>query len=539
MDKLDEVVVVDGVQYTQRELDVLREFAGRDTIGPTSKNPLNAFLGINDNGNENINAYLAKGIIPRTIDSREELQDFLSKTETLYSIACKYGASHDFPRTSLYREEQFYHDIVGNYDYRTDLPRKREWVSEAFKSFSKSRSETDAFSKGEFGSHKIVITEVDKSAKGKIPFIDVNGLLGREHVFADEKEFLLPPYQMFSVSPDSSIVARNPRNFRSPENDFELKITPQTRSPYTVSKQKSDGNDIHTYSSKSHDVSDAELELIVELNKKANNRDSSLTPEESITLGKLIDKLKTYTMTRCRSIYKMQMEHPLVVGKYVTKEAASRYGGIFSATDTLRERQERIVTKEDIEEKNEEFDFYYSFIYRRANYENLKNYTIVDESTGFLPQMLTDALDSGHRAGNAEMVRELAEKGLVLDDVLAYKGKITPKGLDNLGYLHAATYGERGKAEPILLEDRKKTEDLLDLDIFLIGSIYDLEKEGFTVLQDDDPKTKASSIARDSLARIGKTKRSSEIADDYGKFVEHIDRDGLVQLQFKDDSELV
>ncbi len=540
MDKLDEIVVVNGVEYTQRELDVLREFSGRETIGPSSNNTLKAFLNIKDAGHKDINTYLATGVIPSSISAVNDLQTFLSKVETLYNIACKYGASHDFPRNPLHREEEFYQDIVGHYDYRHDSPVQREYVSEAFKSFSKSRSESTAFSKGEFGSHQLVIHDSDNLEARKIPFIDVNDLLGTDHVFSDETEVLLPPYQKFLVDSSASIISRNPKKWDDPINDFGIKVTGDMRNPYTVSRQKSDNKELSTYSSKNFDVSDAELELIVELNKKKNTNNSELTPEENATFQKLTDKLKAYTMTRCRSLYKMQIEHPLVVGKYITKETARYHKELLDASSSVRDRKEKIYTKED-DAKHDDLLGLYGLLMNSspADHKTLKNYELLDSTQNLSPEILKDVLDSGHSSGNREMVRALAKQGLILDEVLAFNGKITPKGSENLSFISVTcnVEKEKGKSKPILLSELESTRKLLGIDLFqdIHTVTAELAQKGLTLLTDDDEKSLSSARAIDSLSQIGKTKRSSEIADDYSKFVEYIDRDGLVQVQTERD----
>lgn len=340
--------------------------------------------------------------------------------------------------------------------------------------------ESGAFSKGEFGSHKVVVNDCDDYEAKKIPFIDVNKLLGRDDILSGESEILLPPYQMFIVSPESSIITRNPRDFRDPSNDFEIKITQKMRNPYTLSKQKSDGKDIHTYSSKDFDVSDAELELIVELNNKAINTSSPLTPEEDAVLSKLTEKLRIYTMTRCKSIYKIQMEHPLIVGKYITPETASHYGNLLNSTSSLRKQYERIYTKEDLARYDDNYmGLYSSLMSGLADYRTLKNYTIINKAEGFSPQIINDVLNSGHRTGNREMVRALAQKGLILDEVLAFDGKITPKGLENLSYLDCLSNSQDGRSKPVLLSELEKRNEYLGIDIFhsIHTSIYDLEKK--------------------------------------------------------------
>lgn len=47
------------------------------------------------------------------------------------------------------------------------------------------------------------------------------------------------------------------------------------------------------------------------------------------------------------------------------------------------------------------------------------------------------------------------------------------------------------------------------------------------MLRDDDEKTLSSDVAKESLSRIRRTRKTSEIAKDYGKFVEYFQKKRL------------
>lgn len=96
-------MVNNGVLYTTEELDVLREYTGRDTVTRNKKtNNLSAYLGIKNAGNNDINSFLGNNVLPDFVRSGAELKSFLNDIEVLYGIACKYGSSHDIDRTTLY-----------------------------------------------------------------------------------------------------------------------------------------------------------------------------------------------------------------------------------------------------------------------------------------------------------------------------------------------------------------------------------------------------------------------------------------------------
>ena len=73
-------MIKNGVEYSDYELDVLREYAGREKILKDFKNDsLADFLGIASNGNAEVNTYLATGRIPITVKTINQLKDFLEK----------------------------------------------------------------------------------------------------------------------------------------------------------------------------------------------------------------------------------------------------------------------------------------------------------------------------------------------------------------------------------------------------------------------------------------------------------------------------
>lgn len=512
-------MIIDGVEYSEIELDVLREYAGRKKSS-SNKNSLADYLGIAQNGNESINQYLATGKIPYTIQTVTQFKDFLYKIEILYGIACKYGASHDYKWDYLYREEKYYNDIVGDYDYRVDKPRKREWIANTFKSFSRNRGESDVFKIDEFGSHKLVIDGCTDQTSRKIPFIDVNKLLSDMDLFSDEKEILFPPYQQYIVSEDSSCIPKpgTTRNISVPENDYHLTITPNTRDPRNVVKQKSDGKEINEFHSKDCDVTDAEIKLYLEYYQK-----DKITSVEREVFEKLRYKLQNYTMTRCKKIHKIYMEKPLLIGNNVTDIGIDQYPGVMNDEPD----SEIIITLDEVKEKIRNdvsnmigwgipslFDEYYT---RLPKYEQQKKYNIIKKNDINL-ELVYSVLDSNHRKGNYDFVRKLAEKGLLIDEVLAYDGYITPKGLENMDYVFCSCFKDKGKSEPITFIEAKNKYLNDSLSSLYHITLSDLIEKGLKVLPEDDDKRKGYDA-------VSKGKRRGGLDDSFDKFDQYLSID--------------
>lgn len=451
----------------------------------------------------------------------------MSKIETLYGIACKYGKSHTFPEGALFREESKYNEIVGNYDYRVDRPREREWVPDSFKSFSKKRSETDQFRySDEFSSHKLVLTGTNKGKSNKIPFIDVNHLLGEEHIFSGESEIILPPFQEFKVDKSASIIPKKGTETRISDssNDYQLYVTENLRNPMNVKNQKSDGKELSIYNSDDNGITNAEMDLIVELTRKEASKTEQISKEESQTLAKLRNKLKTYTMTRFKSIQKLYMERVLVVGNKVVKGALQQYPGItgFIQGKSPKERAEQIITVEDF--RNDDLGIMMEML--RTPAPGMMRYNVLDKGyevisgNGVSQELVDSVLNSGNREGSKEITKLLSQRGLIMDEALTVGNQITPQGMKNVGFV-ASAYNPKDANQIITIEDRDKILEKFRQfggmgDFFPNGSAwYKLERMGMKVLRDDEKK---------NFDRASRSGRTSEIAKAYGEFTTSLEK---------------
>ena len=180
------------------------------------------------------------------------------------------------------------------------------------------------------------------------------------------------------------------------------------------------------------------MELIVELYYKENK-----SRKETITFNKLMKKLQNYIITRCMTIRKLYMEQVLLAGNFVTLDGF-KYAGYINHSHQYDhfDHCEDVITVKDVErEENElaKMGFYHS--YKGCNYEDIfdleKRGIIFErgESHGISQEIVDQVLNKNKNIGNMELTKMLAEKGLIMDEVLAIGLYITPKGYENLEYL--------------------------------------------------------------------------------------------------------
>lgn len=246
-------MIIDGVEYTEKELSFLRQYTCRTTdddyvYGQRGWNETYKKFGINANRYSVINAFLYSGgrTLPYDVNNGEDLRELLDVIESLYSLACKYGSTHRIPKT-LYREEGFTEDMVTAYAKNGSQP--TEWVTDSFKSCSTNRAETDVFKTK--NSHKLCIrTDELISGDRNIPFIDVERLLP-SHYFSDEKEIIIPPFismLIYSMSKDSS-------------NDYEISLSNILKDPRRVNSGEKSVESLSDFASTKDNLSDSDLDL--------------------------------------------------------------------------------------------------------------------------------------------------------------------------------------------------------------------------------------------------------------------------------------
>ena len=121
------------------------------------------------------------------MSSPEDLKDVLKNIENLFSVACKYGATHDLP-PRIFRGYDGASKVIT--DSKKDNYRVSRWEADQFLSCSRSEGETRAFSNLE-----VMCMDIDDTHiyNHEIPFIDVNQVIGSDQMF-DEAEILLPPF---------------------------------------------------------------------------------------------------------------------------------------------------------------------------------------------------------------------------------------------------------------------------------------------------------------------------------------------------------
>ena len=243
--------------------------------------------------------------------------------------------------------------------------------------------------------------------------------------------------------------------------------------------------DIEEYYSKKYDITDAELNLFLEYNKSLN-----LSVLEKKSLNKLKQKVHNYIFSRFRKIKKIYMEKPLIIGNNVTKYCVDKYPGLMNEEPeeekiiTLRDVRSRI--KNDIESTigwgipNLQEEYYN----RRPSYLQSLKYNVIKTKT-INTKIVFQVLNYGHQKGNYNVSKMLAEKGLMMDEVLAFNDFITPQGLENMELLIYNYEGEKGKTIPILLKKAINQPFLYRKFEKRETCLKELENKGLKVLPQD------------------------------------------------------
>ena len=242
---------------------------------------------------------------------------------------------------------------------------------------------------------------------------------------------------------------------------------------------------IDEYYSKKYDINDAELKLFLEYNKSIN---LSLLEEKSYNKLKL--KLHNFIFSRFKKIHKIYMEEPLIIGNNVTKYCIDKYPGLMNEEPDM----EKIITLNDVKSKIKDDikstigwgipnlqEKYYN---RRPSYLQRLKYNVIKSKT-INNSTVSQILNYGHQTGNYNITKLLAERGVLIDEVLAFNGFITPKGLENIELLYYNYENGKGESEPILLEETINNsfpyQDFKRRNI----SIKDLKNKGLKVLPQD------------------------------------------------------
>lgn len=290
--------------YSVQSLDVLRKYCNMPPIIKPDKINLGEVQGTDFY--EVLHVFFFKGRLPSWINDKEDLQNFLSDIETLYEIACKYGSTHDFPVETLYREDTHYR-IMQNWG-------NGKWITNSFKSFSFSKEIADTF-KSEGISRELVIDGVARKVDSsrRIPFINVNDLIGTEHEMADEKEIIIPPCQEL-------VMGCEIKDTDDSVTGWHFAVTPNFITPKISEKKITE-----MFGCTKEGLSDMECELIVELLRK--ERMWKLEADEKEKLNNYRDVLRYYIITRCKGLHKLYME-----------EVRSDKQGVKLQVDTVVER---------------------------------------------------------------------------------------------------------------------------------------------------------------------------------------------------------
>lgn len=132
----------------------------------------------------------------------DDYRIMLRDIDNLFSVACKYGFTHELPE-SIKRGDPF--------AYRMDRKGTNNWLSDKMLSCSTGDVSQFSYTTGRNGriTNSTIITfsfsEKDRRER-KIPFINVNDILKEGDVFNGEKEIILPPFFETLVTGRETIV---------------------------------------------------------------------------------------------------------------------------------------------------------------------------------------------------------------------------------------------------------------------------------------------------------------------------------------------
>lgn len=280
-------MIIDGVEYTDKELSFLRQYTCRKledvdyNYGQRGWGKTNKKFNVNPNSYNVINSFLGtNGLeLPYDVLNGDQLKEFLEGVETLFTVACKYGKTHEIPE-KLYREDGYMDDILNAKQQGYSVPL---WYGESFKSFSKNDYEIETFRRE--NSQKIIMNSGITRYLKTIPFIDVNQILGTSHIFSDEKEIILPPF--FIAHIDKTPLDKSDDEKRG---YFELSASDEMYCP-----------------EKREEISDSELCSIVKLFHKKDKSPEELAEQEELC-GKMLNSLNY----RFKDIYMTYMKDNLI-----------------------------------------------------------------------------------------------------------------------------------------------------------------------------------------------------------------------------------
>ena len=326
-------MIIDGAEYSEDELDVLRIYAGRKPKKTVPYRSLvNEAVHYQENGNREINTFLGSGgkSMPDSLFNGKQLREFIERIETLFGIACKYGATHIIPNV-LYREENQPQDFMPSEETGQAV------VSTSFKSCSTNESETEVFKTRD--SKTLRLTSSSEFNVKKIPFINVNALLGSDSVYSDEKEIIIPPYLLMYLNEDESRLSED-----ESKDAVSVELSSQMCAPLYGDKE----NGLHTlerFDSESDYITDEELDLIIKLSYR-NRFNGGIPEEQKAQLDELLSKMRNYMMTRCKTIYSLYMESPLIIGGKTSASRANELSGIGHIPDV--QRRDLFFTESDV-----------------------------------------------------------------------------------------------------------------------------------------------------------------------------------------------
>lgn len=278
------------ITYTKSELDSLSAYSGRGRKEKKTTSLAEYLELIDNNEINNLFIYLTNKnatVQPVEIEgfTLDEYRIMLRDIENLFSIACKYGFTHELPE-SVRRGDPFAYRMLSN--------GTNDWLSDKMLSCSTGDVSQFSYTTGRDGNvtDSTIITfsfnEKDRRER-RIPFIKTNDILKGGDIFDGEKEIILPPFFETRITDQKTIVP-GPRRHDIFRNFYSVDFSSRMNKPE---------KEIET-------LSDEELQSCIDainaVTPKTLTKDFE-TSKERKNLEHAKSILRNYIQTRFHQIY--------------------------------------------------------------------------------------------------------------------------------------------------------------------------------------------------------------------------------------------
>ena len=215
----------------------------------------------------------------------EGVKEVMGSVEALYSLACKYGTTHTIPEVIYRGDDNASRMLKNKQKIGNDV--NYSWETDSFLSCTKSEGEIQNFLHSGKGVAITIMPESKSRNERRMPFIDVNDLLGSNQDFGDEKEIIVMPFLSMEV-----ISTSYGNKIPGARTNYLTFLSAESCAPESNKDKPSE-------------YSDEDLEKLLELAKRYKAGDDSTEVVED--LNRYRTKVRTCLQMKLMSIYKKIM----------------------------------------------------------------------------------------------------------------------------------------------------------------------------------------------------------------------------------------